>query len=324
LINPDLILAKANLGVAYLVRPSGKDVGEATKFLQEAAEKAASDTTLDPLVRAAVLINAGVADLAGGQGDGGAAKFDQGEAASRQLAGRRGNRPASSAVSSALTYNRALMLAHSTDVDKQKKAVEQLEKYLTTTSDASAWWPIAYEHYLDLCKKIGTEPKSKKDIAKTAQQKFRTLMSLELPTVGKGVTIILNDPITKLEAALGKYQATTVVGSLKRLRYPDYGIDILATDRVLAILLVGPKAPKVALRGTGTASGTRELTVGMSKDELEQLVGGEDYDYRQLDDPDTNYRFYANLGLAVRVQKDKVTELVIATIPRRRSGLFAD
>src|SRR5262249_16763497 len=36
-LKPDLVLARANLGVAYLVRPAGKDVRTATQFLKEAA-----------------------------------------------------------------------------------------------------------------------------------------------------------------------------------------------------------------------------------------------------------------------------------------------
>ena len=37
------MVAKANLGVAYLVRPAGKDVGQAARYLQEAAEAVEAD-----------------------------------------------------------------------------------------------------------------------------------------------------------------------------------------------------------------------------------------------------------------------------------------
>ena len=42
-LKPDSVLIKANLGVAYLVRPAGRDVGQAARYLQEAAEAVESD-----------------------------------------------------------------------------------------------------------------------------------------------------------------------------------------------------------------------------------------------------------------------------------------
>jgi tetratricopeptide (TPR) repeat protein len=59
-IEPDLTLAKANLGLAFLVRPAGTDLGEATRLLQEAAKEAdkAAGTAkrLEPTEHAAILV----------------------------------------------------------------------------------------------------------------------------------------------------------------------------------------------------------------------------------------------------------------------------
>lgn len=322
-LQPDLVLAKANLGVAYLLRPDGKDVGEATRFLHEAAEQAAADKNLDPLVRAAVLINTGVADLAAGQADVCEQKLDQGEALGRQLAGGTGGRSVHHALANAILYNRALMLSRSADADRQKKAVTQLEQYLKVASLSSAWWQLAYERYAELCKQLGLSARSLKDMAKQAQDSLRTVTTLQLSA--KGATLHVGQPLAEVKAALGQGQ-TSAVGTtnLVRVRYPALGIEVLAGERVLAVFLVDAKAPAVPVRGTGTASATRALRVGMDKDELDNLLTNETYDFRQLDDPDSSYRFYANLGLAVRVAKGKVVELVIALVPRRRTGLFAD
>src|SRR5207248_10198341 len=37
--NPDLVLARANLGLAYLVHPEGRDVKRAAQYFQEALAK---------------------------------------------------------------------------------------------------------------------------------------------------------------------------------------------------------------------------------------------------------------------------------------------
>ena len=86
-LKPDLVLAKANLGVAYLVAPQGKDVPKARQYLQEAVEQMPPDKHIPPLARASTLINAGVAVLAVGQHKESIALFAQGEDTARKFAG---------------------------------------------------------------------------------------------------------------------------------------------------------------------------------------------------------------------------------------------
>jgi hypothetical protein len=118
---------------------------------------------------------------------------------------------------------------------------------------------------------------------------------------------------------LGEGQETPVVRGTKlvRWRFPDQGIELIGTDRVMAIILRGPKAPALRLQGIGPGGQTKQLHLGMTQRELEQVLANEEYDLRQLDQAEVGYRFYAGLGLAVRVQRDKVEELAIALLARR-------
>jgi len=50
-------------------------------------------------------------------------------------------------------------------------------------------------------------------------------------------------------------------------------------------------------------------------------MGDVDYDFRQLVDPELNYRFYSDMGVAVLVKSGRVVELVIGQVPKRRSGI---
>jgi len=315
-LKPDLTLAKANLGVAYLFSPDGKDVGNATRFLSEAAAEAQNDETLDPLVRAAILLNAGVVDLAGGDAAKGEDKFVLVEKLGTQL-GRNAPQNAGTALASALTYNRAIMLMAASDPNTRRTAVEQWERYLQSTSPASAWWGLAYERYEKLCRELKATPKSADELRKAAKENFRLVVSVPLES---GETIDLGQPLEEELAALGEAVVVPVLarrGKLMRYRYEDLGIEILGVHDVLAVRLSSENSPELPLRGVGLTAGSKSLRVGMTKDELEEVLGGQDFDFRELDDKETSYRFYRHLGLAVRIKGGKVVELVVAQIPQR-------
>ena len=96
---------------------------------------------------------------------------------------------------------------------------------------------------------------------------------------------------------------------------------MISTDEVLAIVLSGDHAPGIAIRGMGLGAKAVEIKSGMTTAELDQVLSDADYDFRQLIDPDVNYRFYSELGVAVLVQGGKVIELVIGQVPKRKVGI---
>lgn len=316
-LQPTEVLPKADLGIAYLVHPSGKpDLQKAQPFLQEAAARAAKDDTLEPWMRATILLNAGVADLAGQRPEECAKRFEQGEQIARRSFADGRRTAVAPMFGIALLYNNSLLLAASPDKAKRMQALEQLETYLVVANPASAWWPLAYERYTGLCKEQGKAPKPKKELTLDSGSRFRQVAALKLAS---GMVLTLSEPINASVRNLGEKIPVASRTKLTRLCYPQHGVEVLATDTILAICLKGPKAPPLPLQGQGSAAPTVQLTIGMTKADLEKLLEGQDYDFRQLDDPSLTYRFYGALGLGVRLEKNKVSELVIAQIPRRRS-----
>ena len=240
------MVIKANLGVAYLVRPAGRDVGQAARYLQEAAEAVESDPA-----------NAGLNDLdkvdlprrccstpgwptwpAAGptSARGGWTGWRRLDA---QFSGDRPERPRASGLAAALHYNRALLLAAAPEAEKRRAAVGQFERYLRSASPASAWWPLAYERYAKLCRELHLEAKSEKELKDQIQTDLRPLTAVRLRS---GAQVTLSEPTGEVTDRLGGGQAVPVVPgtNLRRLSYPDQGIDLLVTDRVLAIRLRGP------------------------------------------------------------------------------------
>ena len=315
-LKPDLTLAKANLGLAYLVHPDAKDVGESARLLQEAAEAAATDKTLDEVAHASLLINLGVANLAGGSADKGLAQLEEGEKVGRQLASGRGAQWENTALAAALLYNRAEQLAARKDRASREQALGLLEKYLKTNSPLSLWWPLAYERYETLCKAVERAPRTKDAFKKDRPEPIRLVTRVQLKS---GAEITLGDDLEEVVKKVGKGRETIAAPgtNLKRIRYEKEGIDLLATDVVLALCLVGPEAPPLALRGKGVTGGEAgQLRVGMSAKDVEALLG-DDYQPCELTVTEMYYRFYRAQGVALRLVKGKVTEVVVVQIPKR-------
>ncbi|MBX7168848.1 MAG: hypothetical protein K1X74_21105 [Pirellulales bacterium] len=317
-LDPNSMLAAANLGIAYLVAPEGKDVGQAAKFLDLAAKLAGADESQPLLARAAVLANAGVTDLLEGQSEEGLARLQSAQTMQAAFAGDGTKEAISPIITAAITFHKAVLLSASAEADQQQQALDLFEHYLSLMSTASAWWPMGYEHYTQLCKQLGKEPKPANSFTAKAENMLRPVSTLSL---GNELVVGVSESLKKLKPLLGEGQViSTVPGTtIRRLRFDKYKVTLLATDNVLGICLTDEQGPPLVLRPAGVATKQLELRIGMSKEQLDELLGAVPYDYRQLTDPDVNYRFYRQLGIAVRVKQGKVIELIVVQIPERRS-----
>jgi predicted Zn-dependent protease len=312
---PGQVIVQANLGVAYLVHPSGKPKpAQARKYFEAAASGATRGDAVDPWMKAAIFLNAGVADLAAGQVDDSDKKFTRSSEVGTKYFGGVVKVGMVPGLANALSYNRAMVLADSKDEKKRKQAVDSYERYLKAANPGSAWWPIAYDRYAALCKDVGKKPIDKDLLIELAPTTLRLVTSVKLDT---DATLVLGQPISDAAGKLGVKIPAVSRTKITRVRFPKYGVDVLATDTILAICLAGPNAPVVPLKakGGGAASPVR---LGMTEAELERLLEDEDFDSRRLDDPNVSYRFYPGLGLGVRIKDKKVAEVVIAQIPRER------
>ena len=316
-LKPELSLPKANLGVAYLFRPAGKDPGKAAQFLEEASQLADRDSSLDAISRLAEDINLAVAYAALGDAEKAMTTLSQVERFLKDEthSSFRGD----IAVSNALAYNHALLLAQSPDGQRQRLAIGELESYLRKTDSSLAWWQLAYQRYNALCRQSGTVPKTENQLLSQATARFRPVAALDV-TRGQ---IALGQNLVEVKRQLGAEAASTPVvrgTNVVRVEYPKLGIALIGTDEVLAIVLCNDKTSPVNLREMGLGARSIQLKVGMTSADLDRLLGDSDYDFRQLIDPDLNYRFYSDLGIAVLSQSGKIVELVISQIPKKRVG----
>ena len=290
-----------------------KDVKEATRFLQEAVSEINADSALDAYARLTVLVNAGVASMASGEMSDATLRLNEAEKIVSSADPRRPQ-------IASLLYNRALEYSMTTGTQSQTKAVGLLEQYLKTANQSSLWWTLAYTHYEDLCKHLGRDPKAVASFQRAARIVFRPVLSLRLYDAH---VITLSDPLSEVKKYFDAPETISIVPNtnLTLLRSTSTGIDIIGTEDVLAICLTGNHAPSVELRTSGVGGGKKgTIFVGMKVGDFERLVGELDYDMRELIDPNTRYRFYYGIGLALRIESGKIAEIVIAQLPTRTVG----
>jgi tetratricopeptide (TPR) repeat protein len=298
-LKSDLALVKANLGIAYLLKPLGRSTQKATQYLRDAAQAAPSDQSLTDTARASIFVNAAVAELAAGGRDASLRYLELADRAS----------PDNEQVAAAVKYNRALILARSDVAAEKRESAALFEEYLRLASPASIWWEFAYNKYRQLAADLDLHVIGKSELARAV--KLRPVTSVE---VGAGVRISLLDKFDGLNQRLGPARIIPVIPDtdLVRANYAQKGLDILGTKEVLAIFLHGAAAPAIVLQPEGTAAPEQTLKIGMSYEDLRRILGGLPYKMT-LDDPKLEYEFYQDLGLAVHYGSDKRIDVLVVT-----------
>jgi tetratricopeptide (TPR) repeat protein len=320
-LNSDLVLPRASLGVAHLVHPDGKDVKTARKWFGEALARFDKDPELkkNPVSLAALLVNAGVADMAAGDDAEATRKFRSAD----KIAATQGFTAVVRGIEEAVAFNQAILSVRGKDRKEKLRAYGLLATYLARTSPESSWWPLAYAHYAKAGKDLGAEVRKPSSFfRKAAPSELRTVTAV---TVGKEV-ITLSDPTQQVVKSLGADDGEAIPlypdSKIVRWRFVERGIDLLAKEKVIAIFLTSKDAPPVVLRQIGVAGDAKQLKVGMAEELVRFMLKDQNSDHslRAIDDAKTRFHFYPQLGLAIRYADSRVAEIAIAQMPRRMMG----
>ncbi len=308
--DPSLSLIKANIGLAYLVQPSGSDPKQALAYLGPALNLLKTDsglhTAYGDAAAHAVINNAGIAFVAVGDRDHALQLLqflwkDRKQVSDEQTL----------LQTAALFYNTGTLLATSQDPKERSMAGEILRQYLRVESPDSSWWPLAYGNYAKVCSEFSSSCVQEAELRSSSHVPTREAIAV---TLRSGKTIRVGESFQDASEVLGTAVSQGIVtnSNVQRTRFPNRGIDILSTDSVLAIILNTAKSPGVSLRLAGTGSAATSIHYGMTIDELEKVIGDQPYRYEGLIDSWTPYRFYPGAGIAVHIGEQRtVDELVI-------------
>ncbi|MFO0824642.1 MAG: hypothetical protein U0792_16250 [Gemmataceae bacterium] len=302
-LKPASPLVLANLGLACLVSPAGKDVGAALEYFTKA--EAAFDQAKDmpEALRLTLLVNFGVAALADGDTAKGRERLMAAAKLAKGVYGERKQWPA--VVREAITFNLALAQSD------EEKAVAMYEEYLAGAARSSVWWTTAYDHYATLCQNLSRTPAAKETLGKKA-----TLLKQLVVTLADGNTVHVGEALEDVIAKLGNpSRIRKERSSVRRLVFANHGIELLAdAEEVFAIVITSPKGLAIEIREAGLTGKKRgELKVGMTHEQVEALLGqGESLSYLFLS---KEYPYYAELGVAVEYTDDVVSRVIVGQFP---------
>jgi tetratricopeptide (TPR) repeat protein len=304
-LSPKSPVILANLGIAYLVHPEGKDVGAALECFTE-AEKALAGSTLSSRLRVQLLVNFGVAALADGQRGKGQRCLEQAAALAGQTYGERSAWPLE--VRSAIAYNTAAAIA-GTD---PSSAAEALVEYLEAAPKTSIWWPTAYQQYEKLCHALQVPPVPKGKLGHEVS--LRKQMSIDL---GGGKSVHIGEALPEVLDRLGKpTRETRVRASLTRLVYEDLGIEIITDgDVIFTIEIVTPRIPALEVHEAGVSSKKlSELKVGMNREDIEKRIGPGNQ--KPIFSAKKEYPYYPQLGLALEYDEaGQLVRIILVQLP---------
>jgi len=328
LINPDLTIVKANLGVAYLLKPSGSDLGKSKRYFDEALNIIKDDNSIDELTKASIYINAGVREIKN-NGSGSSDYFDKankcrinfltsesafyGNPSVNNNAIEKSLQHNTKNITGAILYNKSFSTSLRTTEDYQKK-IDLLETYLSEMNYTSLWWQIAYEKYVDCCDHINKSVKSKNEFIGKQNTNFRPVISIEFQN---GTGISLSESISKLKKEQKNFREISIIENtnLVKLVYRDKGIDIIGSVQVLAIILSGNNSPSFKLTPSGLNSKPVEIKCGMMLNKIDALKNEYCMNVKDINQK-ADYRYYQDLGFAILTDKEgKISEIVIAQVP---------
>lgn len=312
-LNASSALIEGNLGLAYAMSPSpekSQEVSRAPDFFRRALELTQASSNSDKLSQLTFKINLAVAYSRLGKISDSRRLLDSAAAERNSMAP---DDPDGRIVDSALLFDTAFAdITNPATASSSPDKVQIILGYLNREGHESPWWKIAYSAYAAMANRSGAQPSAEADFIENP--KYRRIMSMGI----QGYTIRIGERLADAQKLLGDgVSFPEASANLHCIRYPASGIELLGTDRILAIILVDSKAPPIALRRveSGSSDISRKIQVGDNQAEFSTLLATNQNEY-PLVEAGLSYRFLPDLGLAMRIDsRGVVQQLVIVGQP---------
>lgn len=327
-INPNLSLAKANLGIAYLLDPRQQSRGESQKFFEDALAQVESDNTIDPLQKAVIYINAGNLGAANFNFELTAKHLDKAsyyisiaEANTENNVNDNKNMSLAFGYDNAqlkeiISFNRYLVNTKGfSEVIDVKDAADFLKQYLRSIDKSSIWWKYAYDLYTNLCQRSGQKVLRETELISSVVLKPIKQIELE-----GGTTLFLSQKMNVVNSMIKYSEKIPIVKERKIYKYiyEDFGFEIVSGDEVIMIVIKNVKHLKnFNLYFLDGKSLHNSHYIGLSLNKLKEVLSKKNLRTIYFDGSDgINYLFCYEYGAAFSIEKGKVNGITLVEPPR--------
>lgn len=327
-INPNLSLAKANLGIAYLLDPRQQSRGESQKFFEDALAQVESDITIDPLQKAVIYINAGNLGAANYNFEQTAKHLDRASyyisiAEAHTENDVNDNKNLSLAfgydntqLKEIISFNRYLVSTKGfSEVVDAKDATDFLKQYLKSIDRSSVWWEYAYDLYTNLCQR--SNQKVIKESELKSSDPVKPIKSIELED---GTALFLSQKMNVVNENIKYTERIPIVKERKIFKYiyNDLGFEIVSGEEVIMILIKNAQHLKnFSLLFPDDKNLNYNYFTGLSINKLKEVLGKRNLRTIYFDGSDgINYLFCYEFGVAFSIEKGKVNGITLVEPPR--------
>jgi|ERR1700687_145643 len=130
-----------------------------------------------------------------------------------------------------------------------------LQRYLRLSSTEYMWWKLGYEKYSKVC---AESPNGCAPEAQLRAANHTLLREVAAVDLGGGKSIRVGESCQDAVSCIGVGPSRAPA---RRIRYPQYTLDVVASDVFIAIILNGKGAPELLPRriGAGTSKARSDM-----------------------------------------------------------------
>jgi tetratricopeptide (TPR) repeat protein len=264
-LEPGSIVARANLGLAYLLLPSHRDIDKSVALLRSAADAAFAASEFESNTRASILIDLSVALTASHHAEEGVRYLSKADALVDNASH---NRDRFLPLKEAVLHNKILRDLNGPDA-KTTATLAQAESFLANRLSDSPWWRLVYSRYAQTCFIAGRWPKSADVLSRSKTSDFRPVVGIHAPD---GRFLFVGEPAAQFRSDFHIAESPRSSSAVSEISGVLGGVDVITDDYVTAIRLTSSAAPAIQLEARYGESSVYEIRVGMSVRDLDELI----------------------------------------------------
>lgn len=309
-INPNQPLANSNMALAYLVNPyNGPNHIKARQHFEKAIMLVENNPDFDKIPVSRIYLNAGVAFLSMGNLKLSSANFEKSNSSEKSLFE---DIFAPSKESPELKFNKALLFMQYGDAKSLAKARSKFAEFIEQTRPNNLWRNIAYSYYSKICRIQNSKASPLKEFKSNTESNFNPAAEININEKSIFLSEDIEEALKILKARKADIYKLSDTYELNKYSFRKIGLELIASDKILAIILKSKKSQPLILSSQGIGEAEYRIEVGMKIKELNRIEGLMPSMQSGIKFEGEEFLFSKELGLGLSIKNHVVRKIIIA------------